>query len=254
MTPAISNLPTLRCPHCGIRDEFRRESVTVTDQKKPTIKELVDTFTWQCAQCHHKYLLKYRFAYYDGMQIMPKFTSLRVNSIDLDDFGLDGIIDCDFDHESSEDIKCQCDRCGKEVKFIEPNYKDYCNSKTLAMSISDVAHFEIICGKCLRDLFILHKDYITTASEKWNHYYSWNKLWSRERSAYPCFFFKADSSDKCHLQVTIGTDSHNNVTHLVDFLKRHGKRDLNDSLDGIADKPLEYIQSIENLTGLKLSK
>lgn len=166
MTPAISNLPTLKCPHCGMRDEFRRESVTVTDQKKPTFKELVETFSWQCSQCHHKYLLKYRFAYFDETQIMPKFLSLKVDSINLDDFGLDGIIDCDFEHESSEDVKCQCDRCGKDVKFIEPNYKGYRDSKTLTMGISDVAHFEIICGNFLRDLHILHKDDITTVSEK----------------------------------------------------------------------------------------
>ena len=135
MTPANRNLPIIRCPHCGMIDEFRKEIVTVTGEKGPSQKELVELFTWECRQCHQKYLLKYSFEYYDGTQ---------------------------------------------EVKPMEADYKDYCDSnfRTIISKIGDIAHFEIICGKCLRDMFMsrMFKDDtdIKTDTAKWQNYYSWN--------------------------------------------------------------------------------
>lgn len=137
-------------------DEFRKEIVTVTGEKEPSQKELVELFTWECRQCHQKYLLKYRFEYYDGTQIMPKWRSLETDMINPDDYGLQGIVDCEYEAVYPDDVKCKCDRCGKEVKLIEANYKDYCDShfRTIISKIGDIAHFEIICGKCLRDMFM----------------------------------------------------------------------------------------------------
>lgn len=260
MTPANRNLPIIRCPHCGMIDEFRKEIVTVTGEKEPSQKELVELFTWECRQCHQKYLLKYRFEYYDGTQIMPKWRSLETDMINPDDYGLQGIVDCEYEAVYPDDVKCKCDRCGKEVKLIEANYKDYCDSnfRTIISKIGDIAHFEIICGKCLRDMFMSHmfKDDtdIKTDKARWQNYYSWNNLWGRERSAFPCFFFKTGDSGKQHLQVTTGADIYNNVSDLIDFWKRYGQSYLEGSCDSIVNESEAYIRSIENLTGIKLVK
>lgn len=235
--------PTIKCPHCGIRNEYLERGEYNLSEWKEAIKQ----YFWVCPQCGKRYLLIYHIYYIDSVNNIRKIGVINPEKVDLKKYELDGYINCIVNGVRHEESDYQCDKCGKYVKFLRANLNDYCNSKALVSCLGSKARFKILCANCLRDVIRFDKN-VDTDNRKWNSYYSWSNLWERKRSAFPCFFFKSDDSDRCHLQVTTGADNFNNVLCLLDYFNK-----TPENQDIKIDSSIGYTQSIENLTGIKLS-